>query len=257
MEENKEARTPQDGAGVSPFGENGNLQDGVPVQNIDVDAEKVSEDGEPKRPEQNGFDEARFREIARDEATRAAQHFTDKLSERMNKTIRERFEGLERNKQVLGLSDEQVEAAKRKIVEEERDSAVMGQVTNDLNPSDGSDQKPVGTVQGGQPNGNVHPVIATALQMMSDEQVMIEESDPEFGKYLKPLLGGQEIGNGFLTATVRAVDAKKARLAAQKENANARTAGSADGRVVAPNDISGINDSKSLYLMGEKQLRKK
>lgn len=238
---------------------NGQVLADVQDQNIVEGETKTASDvnPEPKPTESNGFDEARFREIAREEATRAAQSFTDKLSERMNKTIRERFDGLERNKQVLGLSDEQVEAAKRKIVEEERDSAVMGQVRGDQANVANPLTTPPNGVGGIQPGGQgVHPMIATALQLMSDEQVMIEDSDPEFGKYLKPLLGGQEIGNGFLAAAVRAVDAKKARLAAQKENATVRTAGSADGRVVSPNDISGINDSKALYMMGEKQLRK-
>ena len=202
-----------------------------------------------------GFDEQKYRQIAREEAIKAAQSFTDKLSERMNKTIRERFEGLERNQHVLGLSDEQVEAAKKKIVEEERNSAVMSEV----HPT-GGDPRKVGDNQAAEADGGgagqLHPVIATALSMMKDEGVFIEEGDPEFGQYLKPMIDKGELTGTFLAASTRAIDAKRARLEGQKRNAAVRNAGGVDGRV-ASNDISGITDSKTLYLMGERALRKK
>lgn len=231
---------------------------GVLDQNIPSASSKLASDNQEHQPDEQvaeeparGFDEQKYRQIAREEAIKAAQSFTDKLSERMNKTIRERFEGLERNQTVLGLSDEQVAAAKRKIVEEERNSSVMGEVQADPR---NAGENPAAVADGS--TEQLHPVIATALSMMHDEGIYIEESDPEFGQYLKPMIDRGELTNGFLAASTRAIDAKKTRLEEQKRKASVRNAGGVDGRV-APNDISGITDSKTLYLMGERALRKK
>jgi hypothetical protein len=185
--------------------------------NVPAQADDVSAPAEQVQQEQGQFDETRYRKIAQEEAAKIAQSFTAKAENRINQRIQEQIQALEMNKSVLGLSDEQVEAAKQKIVMKEMTAPPQ---TAQANAGD----------QPEYPNQpQFHPIVAEALGMMEDEQMTIDEGDPEFEKYIKPHFSKATVDRTFVADTTRAIDAKKARLALQKENAAARSPGGAGG----------------------------
>ncbi|CAK0772521.1 hypothetical protein CCP3SC15_450002 [Gammaproteobacteria bacterium] len=215
----------------------------VQAQEVDqVNAQTEQAKQEPK------FDEALYRKIAREEAAKVAQSFTAKAENRIGERVQEQIRALEMSQKVLGLSDAQVDAAKQQI-------AIQAMIAKP------EAETPAGALQQSQtanPNQpQLHPAIADALSMMEAEKTSIDEGDPEFTKFIKPHFGEAELnGSKFRMDVARAIDAKQARLNAQKETAPARSPGGAGGGgPIDPNDIAKITDSAELYRLGEKRMR--
>lgn len=195
----------QAGAGEGTAQELENIQSG----------ETSGQGTEEQRPQ---FDEALYRKIAREEAARVAQSFTDKASSRIMQQVQEQIAALEMSAGALGLSAEQVEKAKQRIVV---DAMTAKQGTQASVPGQPADE--------GQYQQNVHPILAQAIGMMEAEGMSIDEGDPEFEKFIRPLLGEPNPDARLLRATGKALDAKAARLAAARESAVARAGSGAGG----------------------------
>lgn len=171
--------------------------------------------------EQKGqlFDEATYRRIAREEAARVAQSFTDKASNRIMQQVQEQIAALEISAGALGLSAEQVDEAKQKIVMKAITAKPQGTQASDSGQPDAR----------GQYQQGLHPVVAQAVAMMEAEQMSIDEGEPEFEQYIKPLLSSGAPDARLLRATSKALDAKAERLAKQRDAAAARAASGAGG----------------------------
>lgn len=71
---------------------------------------------EPQSQEQKPLDEARVIELATQIASRTAQSLVDKAEYRISQKAQAQIQALDLNKSTLGLSDQQVQDAKQKIV---------------------------------------------------------------------------------------------------------------------------------------------
>jgi len=89
----------------------------------------------------------------------------------------------------------------------------------------------------GSPTPDIPPELEDAFAMMDMERVSIQESDPEYEEFLKPLFENDNSSRWQYTAAMRkAIDAKKARTLQQREKAPLRTpvpSGQGPGEFVA------------------------
>jgi hypothetical protein len=169
-------------------------------------AEQPSQETKP-------IDEAAVRKIAEEIATRTAQSLVDKAEYRISKKAQDQIRALELNKQTLGLDDNQVMEAKQKIV------------MNDLTapPAAEGPASPQQPASGDQPE--IDPVFAETLSYFNEQNVTVEEGDPEF-KGIKTVLDNPKASTfAYIAAVLKAVEAKKARVASQTESAPARVLG--------------------------------
>jgi len=184
-----------------------------------------------------------YRRIAHEEAMRVAQSQVAKGENRIQKLIQEKFTALEQTRGTLGLSEEQVNQAKQKIVTEAYSAP----------------EEPVNTVS---------PDVDQAIQFMNAEiqnvfaelGTTVSPSDPEFRDLQAKVDSAWNDPKGLakiLLAASKAATAKAGRLAKQTETASARVIGGGEGVTSNPNDISGITDSKELYRLGEEKIRGK
>jgi len=173
----------------------------------------------PKEQQQGQFDEATYRKIAREEAAKIAQSFTDKASNRIMQQVQEQIAALEMSAGALGLTDEQVEKAKQNIVIKAMTAKPQGAQAS----------APGQTANEGQHQAGMHPIMAQAIGMMQAEGMSIDDGDPEFVKFIQPLLGEPEPDARLLRAMGRALDAKSQRLASTQAAAAARVASGAGG----------------------------
>ncbi len=162
---------------------------------------------EEARKEQEAKDtEAKYRTWAREEAVRVSQSLVDKASNRIQQQVQEKIAALEMSKDVLGLTPEQVDAARQKI-------AIDAMTARPEPPAsgaalDGQDQEP--------------PVVGWARAQMEQAGVQIIDGDPELATIEPAIKSGDQYA--FAAALKTAIEAKKARLASQTEGAKRRTA---------------------------------
>ncbi len=168
---------------------------------------------------------------------------------RINQRITERFAALDANKSVLKLSDDQVQTAKRDIINEEQMNAFASQQSPQAGGQVQAPSKE--SVDPGQfveqQINNTFDLVGTKVTPQDVEWAMIQkELDDPNGSLAKTQL-----------AAAFAAKAKGTRLAAQQKNATARVTSTGGGSTVDPSDISNITDSKTLYKLGEKKLGEK
>lgn len=157
-----------------------------------------------------------YRKIAREEASRIAQSQVAKGENRINQRIQEQFKALNVNREVLGLSDDQVTQAQQKIVTEAYSAEAKGPEA----------QMPA-------------PEVDKAIQYMNDRidevfQVVgtsVESGDPEFPKLQKVIDDSWNDPQGLTKITLAAREfatEKAARVASQKDAASARVMSGGD-----------------------------
>lgn len=153
-------------------------------------------------PKEVPITEEKVRQIAISEA----QRFAAKGDNAIRVEIQKRFESLEQNKDILKLSPEQMEQAKKDIVAD-----VFAKP-----PTPEGEAPPAGVEK-------LHPMVEAAIGMMNAGKVTVEEGDPEFETFIKPVLSGPMIGYELLHQTALAMEAKKQRLLSNSQLATLRT----------------------------------
>jgi hypothetical protein len=151
-------------------------------------------------------------------ATPVAQSLAAKAENRVNLNIQARIRGLEQNAKTLNLTAEQLAKAKADIVVEEMAAQ----------PAEEEPQAP-SRKQAPDEELEVDPVLSNVMDMMETAGVYIDDADPEFAEYIKPLVenpkGPEDINAGLLLAVGNAINAKKERLASEGESAAVRGGG--------------------------------
>jgi hypothetical protein len=150
--------------------------------------------------------------VTRDEVGKLVQSWVDRTGNRLEagiqKQIKDEVSALRRSQKVLGLTDEQVETAKQKIVYDAFTSESEAPAGNSQTPSQVQDQEP--------------PVVGWARAQMEQAGVQIVDGDPELAVIEPAMKSGDQYA--FAAALKSAIEAKKARLASQTEGAKRRTA---------------------------------
>ncbi len=205
----------------------------------DASADTSQEEGqEPEPQKETPLTLDQIRVIAREEATRIAQSQVAKGENRIQGYIQQQIAALQQTKTLLGLSDQQVQAAQDKIIRD----AYTQQI-------DGAGQP---TAQQYQQQPEMHPAIEAALSLMEAQGIIVEEGDPEFESIRPLLIAGAY--NLLIPATKNAMALKTQRLQSRKGKAPVRTPGGAGGQPETDTDITGITDSKELYRLGSRQV---
>lgn len=181
------------------------------------------------------------RELIRTEVNPLIQSQVAKSENRTDKRIQERFMALEETRATLNLTDEQVEVAQSKIIREEQMMAL----------------KPESQPPAASPEAQMMFVNNQIDEVVRGYGVEITPADKEEWALIESALRDP---NGSLAKTILAAGnaaAKKAdRVKSFKGNAPAR-AGMGGGSTTDSSNISHINDTSTLYEMGEKKLRDK
>ena len=190
---------------------------------------EVSTQAEPQT-EQKPLTLEDVQRVAREEATRIAQSQVAKGENRIEKRIQEQLAALNASKGVLGLSDQQIEQAKQKIVTEAYTTPEPQTETPTSEPG-------------------AKPDVDQAIQYMNAEienvfaevGTSVTSADPEF-KDLQAVIDAAWNDSKGLVKILRAADkaatAKAGRLQASKETAPARVVSSgptSSGQVPASN----------------------
>jgi hypothetical protein len=185
---------------------------------------------EPQSQEQKPIDEATVRAIATEVATRTAQSLVDKAEYRISQKAQQQIQALEINKSTLGLSDQQVQDAKLKII------------ANDVTPSQEA-QAGAQPVSQGQPMAD--PVseasFITELFKATEAGMEVTPNDPEFSDFNKVYTENfNDPSPAAMARVTRAVEkaaaAKKQRIENQQAQAEARTLGGGGGLATGSND---------------------
>jgi hypothetical protein len=161
-----------------------------------------------------------YRQIAREEATRVAQSQVAKSENRTNQRIAERFAALEANKGILKLTEDQVQTAKREIINEEQMAAFTPQESQASTPGQApsNDSADFGQFVYDQID-KTFELIGTPVTTQDKEWAMIQkELDDPMGSIAKTQL-----------AAIDASRAKATRLAEQKAKAPARVINTGSG----------------------------
>lgn len=149
--------------------------------------------------------------IAEEKATRIAQSMVDKAEHRISKKAQEQIAAIDLTRQSLGLTDEQVEQAKQKVIYQD--------LTSPRQQEQASTPPPAQQVQA---QTEVDPVIAETLDVFKAEGVTIEVGDPEY----KPLDAILKDPNGnihqYRKELFKQIEVKRARVAANQQQAPAR-----------------------------------
>jgi len=202
----------------------------------------------PVEPKYVTIEEAqRLANEAADKAFVRAQSLVDKSSNRINEQISARIEQIETAYKMTGqeMTPEQKATLRQNVVLQ----------TLAEKPTSADNQQAAQTAQSAQsqaPTG-IDPIAAAAIKM-AEAVGGFEEGDPEFAQVTRNDLPAHE----WLAKVAEQVQAKKERLASAKtRNAGSTIIGIGNGGAVNSNNISAINDPATLYMMGEKQLRRK
>ena len=149
--------------------------------------------------------------IAEEKATRIAQSMVDKAENRISRKAQEQIAAIDTSRQALGLSDEQVQQAKQRVI------------FDDLTAKPTAEQaSPAPQTQTNQPAAEIDPVIQETLDVFKAEGVTIDTSDPEY-KTLEAILRDPN-GNiyQYRKALYTQIEAKRSRVAAAQVTAPAR-----------------------------------
>lgn len=155
-----------------------------------------------------------YRQIAREEAIKAAQSFTDKAERRISEKAQAQIDALKINQEVLGLSNEEMEAATTKIV------------VNDIKAPRQAAQAsttPAPQATQAQTQEELHPAVAAILEINAVEKMEVTETDPEWEKYIKSVWNDP---NGTVPQLrkqyYKALDSKRERMQTQQQQGQAR-----------------------------------
>jgi hypothetical protein len=171
-----------------------------------------------------------IRRIAREESLRASQSLTDKAEERIKKHL------------------ETLQAANVKVTPEQ-EQGLRSTITKEVMDEARGPASP-------QPvSGGDNPVMQFVSSIMTEEGVQIEDGDPELGNLTKALADPKATQHSIHKALTQAIDAKRERQNTSNDKANLRVPGG-NGSPVSSDDISGITDSATLYMLGEERIRK-
>jgi hypothetical protein len=211
--------------------------------NVPEQAAESPAETEPQQEKAPSLEE--YRQIAREEAIRAAQSQVAKGENRIQRFIQEKFQALEASKGVLNLSDEQVKQAKKDIVAQAYESAPEAEAETAAAPT------PDAMIQ-----QQAEFVYSQIDAVFNEHGVTITPNDPNFKELEKALNDPQGSFAKTLVVANKIAAAAAARTAQKKESAAGRVTG---GGPVTSNDnsISGITDSATLYEIGDKQIREK
>lgn len=215
----------------------------VPAQTTD----EVSAETE-QQPEQK-FTRAEVEAMLADFEKKVESRIQSQVAKSENRTdarIQERLAALDINRAALNLSDEQYEAAQDAIIREEQKNAYKP-------------QSPKGneTQQTAPDLGETERFVTSQIDAVFQEVgVRVTPDDAEF----KLIQQAWNDPKGNLAKTLIAVNQaatqKANRLKALKGNAPAR-AGMGGGSNSDSSNISSINDSATLYEIGDKQIRER
>jgi hypothetical protein len=165
------------------------------------------------------LDEARVIELATEIASRTAQSLVDKAEYRISQRAQDQIEALELNQDVLGLSDQQVQEAKQKIVMHEL--TAKPQEKPPSNP-------PVSQVQTAE-----EAIAAFVNEIFADEGTHVTPSDPEWKNLQAVIDATYNDPKGMIKVTRAAINAsaeKAKRVNSNSESAAARVIGSGGGQ---------------------------
>lgn len=212
-------------------------------EGIDNSTDTSQEEGQPQETQKEAkLTPEQIRAIAREEATRIAQSQVAKGENRIQAYIQQQVNALKATQRYSGMSDQQIEAAAQKIAVE---AYTNPQITGAGQPQQ-------------QPNlqeTEMHPTVEAAIALMEARGTVVEEGDPEFDQYIKPLLATGSYRT-LIQATKDAMTAKEQRQQSRKSKAAVRTPGGDGGKTETDStDISNITDSKELYRLGSLQMQ--
>ena len=177
---------------------------------------------EPQTQEPAALTIEAIEKLIEEKAQRIAQSMVDKAEARISKKAQEQIAAIELTRGTLGLSDEQVEQAKAKVIYKD--------LAEPRQPEPASSQPPAPKSQAPE----VDPVIAETLETFKLEGVTIEPSDPEW----KPLDAILKDPNGnihqYRKALYAQIEVKRQRVAANQEKAPARVV--SGGQTQQPGD---------------------
>lgn len=181
-------------------------QGGAPAS-VSPEASTTEQQTQEPRP----LTAAEIERLVEEKATRIAQSMVDKAESRISKKAQEQIAAIELTRGTLGLTDEQVEQAKAKVI-----------YTDLASPKPMEQASPTPTAQKVQPQEQLDPVIAETLETFKSEGVTIEPTDPEW----KPLDAILKDPNGnihqYRKELYRQIENKRQRQTANQEKAPAR-----------------------------------
>lgn len=155
---------------------------------------------------------ADFEELMTKEIKPLIQSQVDKAASRISKDAQAKIDALKQTQSVLNLSDEQVEQATNKIVMSDLTTRQQEQAST-----------PQTTQQTQAQTDPIHPAVAALLEIFEAEGEQVLETDPEWKEHIQKIWNDP---NGTLPAlrkaTYKAIDAIRARKAANSEQAPAR-----------------------------------
>lgn len=183
----------------------------APVPEQDV--EPTPAEPEPQTEKPLSLEE--YRQIAREEALRAAQSQVAKGENRIQRFIQEKFQALEASKGVLNLSDEQVAQAKKDIVAQAYEQPDAAAETTAPQPDAEA-----------QLRSQSEFVFNQIDAVLAEHGVQITPNDPEFKTIDAALRDPQGSLAKTMLTTAKAAASKAQRLAQTKGSAPARVAGS-------------------------------
>lgn len=170
-----------------------------------------------------------------------------KSENRINKRIGERITELNSVSKSLGLTEEQVKVAKDSIIREEQMKVYepeIAQGSENLSPDAGTETQET-------------RFFNTIEQIQTREGVRLTDTDEEWKKGVSPLWRDPNADPlDVLLAVKQAAKDKKARLDSLKQSSSARVTSGGTQQSNSSN-ISNIDDSATLYEIGDKMLRDK
>jgi hypothetical protein len=162
---------------------------------------------EPTTQEPEPLTMEKVEQLIETKATRIAQSMVDKAEHRISAKAQAQIGALKETQSTLGLTDEQVEQATQKIVMNDFMNVPKKEETPPPDQTTPDDED---------------PVIAEITQIFQEEGIQIEQDDPEFtalDKILKDPNGNIRLLRKEL---YKQIEAKKQRVSANTEQAEAR-----------------------------------
>lgn len=182
----------------------------TPAEPINSQADASNQEPAAQEPIK-ALDEARVRSIAEEIATRTAQSLVDKSAARLSRQAQDQIAALQINKETLGLNDEQVTAAKQRIVMHDLTTpAAAGTQISNPPPSN---------------EAPLHPIIAETFDIFKEEGIAIQESDPEYKIIADALQDPQGSPSKYRKVLYKQIEAKRQRQASINETATVRSPG--------------------------------
>lgn len=172
---------------------------------------------EPQSQEQKPLDEARVIELATQIASRTAQSLVDKAEYRISQKAQAQIQALELNRSTLGLSDQQVQDAKQKIVMDDLTATQQG--TQASQPAELEGQPTADSVTEAQ--------YIQGLFKGTESGTEVTPNDPEWAEWQKVYQDNfndpsMQAASRVILATNKAAAAKAQRLKTNTDTAAAR-----------------------------------